>query len=39
MGDSLLFQDHGPSFFASGVFALGLIAGLSLGILVILLSA
>ena len=39
MSDSLLFQDHGPSIFASSVFALGLIAGFSLGILAVLLAA
>jgi hypothetical protein len=39
MSGSLLFQDHGPSFLASSVFTLGLIAGFSLGILAVLLAA
>jgi hypothetical protein len=39
MSGSLLFQDHASSFFTSRVFALGLIAGFSLGILAVLLAA
>ncbi|MDP7241454.1 MAG: hypothetical protein QF639_01680 [Rhodospirillales bacterium] len=39
MSGSLLFQDHGPSLFASGVFALGLVVGFSFGILAVLLAA
>ena len=38
MSGSLLFQDHNPSFFASSVFVLELIAGFSLGILAVLLA-
>jgi hypothetical protein len=39
MSGSLLFHHHGPSLFASGVFALGLIVGFSCGILAVLLAA
>ena len=39
MSGNLLLAGHASSFLASGVFALGLIAGFSFGVLAVLLAA